>query len=76
MCLNVDGYGREASSPEQIEEICQSYRVPMGANMYFVLYRKDGSDDVLFKVLLNGEAAHLPLPDSLWPYYHWSDFCK
>ena len=76
MCLDIDGYGREAATPEEIEEICQSYRVPMGANLYFVLYRKDGSDDILFKVLLNGEAAHLPLPDALWPYYHWSDFNK
>lgn len=48
---------------------------PMAANIQFVFYRKDIHDrDVIFKVLLNEREATLPLPSSIAPYYHWSDF--
>jgi hypothetical protein len=46
----------------------------MGANLQFIFYRSKRSPAILFKILLNGEEAHLPLPAANWPYYDWSDF--
>jgi hypothetical protein len=47
----------------------------MSANLQWVLYRKDMEDqDVLIKVLLNGQEAALPLPSENAPYYHLKDF--
>ena len=46
-----------------------------GANLHFVFYRSKKSDTILFKVLLNGEEARLPLIEtSTWPYYDWVEF--
>ncbi len=46
-----------------------------GANIHFVFYRSKKSDTILFKVLLNGEEARLPLIEtSTWPYYDWVEF--
>ena len=46
----------------------------MGANLHFVFYRNPRSAKVLFKVLLNGKEAHLPLETDNWPYYDWDAF--
>ena len=73
MILNVDGMGREAHSGDEIPEICPLHNVPMGANIHFVFYTGK-KKDVLFKVLLNGHEATLPLETDNWPYYKWSDF--
>lgn len=74
MCLDLEGFAKVPQTAEQVEEVFQSYKIPMGANMHFVFYRSDSSDEILFKVLLNGQESHLPLPSDLWPYYRWSDF--
>lgn len=74
MCLGLEGFGQEPQTPAQVEDVFQSYKIPMGANMHFIFYRSSTSDDILFKILLNGTEAHLPLPSSSWPYYRWSDF--
>lgn len=74
MCLGLEGFGRMPQTPEQVEEVFQSWKIPMGANMHFVFFRSDDDDEILFKVLLNGEEGHLPLPADKWPYYRWSDF--
>lgn len=46
----------------------------MGANLHFVFFRSQRSPDILFKVLLNGKEAHLPLATDNWPYYDWDAF--
>ena len=74
MCLDLDGFATVPQSPAEVEEVFQSYKIPMGANMHFVFFRSDSSDEILFTVLLNGEPAHLPLPAEGCPYYRWSDF--
>ena len=74
MCLDLEGFGKVPRTVEEVEEVFQSYKIPMGANMHFIFYRSDSSDDILFKVLLNGEESRLPLPADSWPYYRWSDF--
>jgi hypothetical protein len=47
----------------------------MSANLQWILYRKDMDDqDVLIKVLLNGQEATLPLHSENAPYYHLKEF--
>jgi hypothetical protein len=46
----------------------------MGANLHFVFYRSNRKPEILFKVLLNGEEARLPLETDNWPYYSWDAF--
>lgn len=74
MCLDLEGFARVPQTTAEVEEVFQSYKIPMGANMHFVFFRSESSDEILFKVLLNGHESHLPLPADRWPYYRWSDF--
>ena len=74
MNLDVDGFGHDVDNPDDIPVWCQTHRVPMGANLQFIFYRSKRSPKVLFKLLLNGEEAHLPLSTDNWPYYDWADF--
>ena len=77
MTLNVEGFGHDVQNPDDIPYWCQLQRVPMGANIHFVFYRSRKSDTILFKVLLNGEEAHLPsVETATWPYYDWAEFKK
>jgi hypothetical protein len=75
--LGVNGYGLATDHLESLEKKgWADYRLcPMGANLQFILYRRDPDDkDVLMQVLLNEEEATLPLPTDVAPYYHLSDF--
>ena len=74
MCLGVNGYDRRAVSGDDIENICRLQDVPMGANLHFVFYRSKTSDRILFKVLLNGREARLPIAAVNGPYYDWETF--
>jgi hypothetical protein len=76
MTLDVDGFGKDVTDPNEIPVWCQLHQVPMGANLHFVFYRSARSPKVLFKVLLNGKEAHLPLETDNWPYYEWDAFKK
>lgn len=73
MILGVDGFDHECTNGDEIPYWCPVNRVPMGANLHFVFYR-DQKGDVLFKVLLNGEEARLPITTTNWPFYRWDDF--
>lgn len=57
-----------------LHDYFQSYQIPMAANMQMIFYAKAGSDDVLFRLLLNERETLLPLPTDCAPYYHWKDF--
>ena len=74
MCLDVNGYGHSAESGDDIPVWCRLQDVPMGANLHLVFYRPKRSGPILFKVLLNGQEAHLPIPTDKWPYYEWDAF--
>ena len=77
MTLDVDGFGHDVTNPDDIPVWCQLNRVPMGANLHFVFYRsKKAGQKTLFKVLLNGQEAHLPIETDNWPYYDWEAFKK
>lgn len=75
--LGINDYGLVTNRLETLDEkgwadylIC-----PMGANLQWIFYRKDPDDrDVLFKILLNGQEASLPLPSDRAPYYSLKDF--
>ena len=47
--------------------------IPMAANIQLVFYRKDGSDDILVKFLLNENETSIPVKTDVAPYYHWTD---
>ena len=47
--------------------------IPMAGNIQLVFYRKEGSDDVLVKFLLNENETSIPVKTDCAPYYHWSD---
>ncbi|MBO7071499.1 MAG: histidine-type phosphatase [Bacteroidales bacterium] len=48
--------------------------IPMAANIQIIFYRKEGSDDVLVKFLLNENETSLPaVKTDIAPYYHWTD---
>ena len=74
MILDIDGIGHDVEDPDDIPIWCQTHRVPMGANVHLVFFRSKKSPKVLFKVLLNGEEAHLPIETDNWPYYDWEAF--
>jgi len=74
MCLGVNGYNYSVENPDDIPVWCRLQDVPMGANLHFVFYRSKRSPKVLFKVLLNGREARLPLATDNWPYYDWDAF--
>ena len=74
MTLDVNGFGHDVANPDDIPVWCQLHEVPMGANLHFVFYRSKRSPKVLFKVLLNGKEARLPLETDNWPYYDWDAF--
>ena len=74
MVLDVDGIGHDVKDPDEVPVWFQNYRVPMGANIQFVFYRSKRNPAILFKVLLNGEEAHLPMDTDRWPYYDWERF--
>ena len=76
MCLDVNGYGHSVESGDEIPVWCRLQDVPMGANLHLVFYRPKRSGPVLFKVLLNGQEARLPIPTDKWPYYEWDAFKK
>ncbi len=75
MCLDVNGYGHSVENGDDIPVWCRLQDVPMGANLHFVFYRpKRSGNPILFKVLLNGQEARLPLKTDNWPYYDWEAF--
>ena len=47
--------------------------IPMAGNIQLVFYRKEGSDDILVKFLLNENETSIPVASDCAPYYHWAD---
>ncbi|MBQ9185099.1 MAG: hypothetical protein IJ151_04440 [Bacteroidales bacterium] len=73
MTLGVNGFGHDVADPDDIPSWCPIWQVPMGANIHFVFFRSEGKP-VLFKVLLNGREATLPMEAVSGPYYDWEAF--
>ena len=77
ICLmELNGYGLKTADLNQLEKLgWANYRIaPFGSNVQVVYYRKDKTDDnILIKVILNGQEACLPIETDCAPYYHWQD---
>ena len=50
--------------------------IPMAGNVQMIFFRKDGSDDILVKFLLNENETSIPIETDCYPFYHWSDVEK
>ena len=83
--LGIDNFGAVVEDPHDVKNYWRCTEVPMASNIQFVFYRKKSAlrhrpatleDDVLFKVLLNGREATLPLEPVTGPYYSWQEFKK
>lgn len=74
MLLGVNGYDHKIASPEEIPVWCRVSDIPMGANLHLVFYKSKKDPKIIFKVLLNGQEARLPLETTSWPYYDWAAF--
>lgn len=70
--MDINGYGRCASSFEEGMEIMPDYVVPMGGSAQFIFFR-NRSGDVLVQVLLNEREARLPIKAVEGSYYRWTD---
>ena len=47
--------------------------IPMAANIQWIFFRKQGSDDILVKFLMNENETSIPIKTDCYPFYHWKD---
>lgn len=75
--LGINGADRDPEDPAEVKNCYQNWETCMASNIQIVFYRgRKASDDILVKLLLNGEEATLPVPTTQAPYYKWTDFHK
>ena len=72
--MNINGYGREATSPEEAFDIFPLWNMPMGGSLQLIFYRSRKSPEILVKALWHEPEAVLPFAAAPGPYYRWSDF--
>ena len=73
--MEMETFNRPTLNWDSIPELYQTYRIiPMCANVQLVFFRKQGSQDILVKPLLNEREVHLAnVATDCWPFYHWAD---
>lgn len=75
--LHLDGCDISVADGAQACELWQNYKVsPMAANIQLVFFRKNNSDDVIVKFLLNENETSIPIATDIAPFYHWADVRK
>ena len=47
--------------------------IPMAGNVQLIFFRKQGSDDILVKFLMNENETSIPIQTDCYPFYHWKD---
>ena len=47
--------------------------IPMAGNVQLIFFRKQGSDDILVKFLMNENETSIPIATDCYPFYHWKD---
>ena len=47
--------------------------IPMAGNVQLIFFRKQGSDDILVKFLMNENETSIPIKTDCYPFYHWKD---
>ena len=70
--MGADGFDIVPSSADGISSTWYNFRAPMAATLY-LLFCKNRSGEVIFKLVVNGEEATLPLTPVSGPWYHWDD---
>ena len=68
-----EAMGADTNLENLYKKISLDKLIPMAANIQLVFYRKDGSDDILVKFLLNENETSIPVKTDVAPYYHWTD---
>lgn len=83
--LGIDNFGAVVEDPHEVKNWWRCTEVPMASNIQFIFYRRKSAlrrsastleDDILFKVLMNGREATLPIKSVTGPYYSWQEFKK
>ena len=71
------GFQEAIHATDDMEDLHRHFSIfrliPMAANVQLVFFRKEGSDDVLVKFLMNENETSIPVATDCYPYYHWSD---
>lgn len=70
--LGADGFDIFPDSADGISATWCNYRAPMAATLY-LLFCKNKKGDVIFKMVVGGEEAKLPLEAVSGPWYRWDD---
>ena len=68
--LGADGFGIVPSRADDISATWANFRSPMAAT-FSLLFCRNKAGKVLFKLVLNGEEATLPLTPVSGPWYDW-----
>lgn len=72
--LNINGFGESPKSQEQLADSWHNYTTPMASTLLFVFYKSSSDSRIIFKLILNGKEASLPLTPVSATYYDWKDF--
>lgn len=72
--LGVDEAIHATDDMENLHNSFALFRlIPMAGNVQWVFFKKQGSDDVLVKFLMNENETSIPITTDCYPYYHWKD---
>ena len=47
--------------------------IPMAGNVQLIFFRKEKSDDILVKFLMNENETSIPIQTDCYPFYHWKN---
>ena len=71
------GFREAINGTDDMENLHRQFSIirliPMAANIQWVFFRKEGSDDILVKFLMNENETSIPIDTDCYPFYHWSD---
>lgn len=72
--LELGNCSYQTNDANKVADVWRNYKIfPMASNIQFVFFRKNGSDDILVKIMLNEQEMKLPVDSDIAPYYHWKD---
>lgn len=74
------GFREAVNGTDDMENLHRQFSIirliPMAANIQWVFFRKEGSDDILVKFLMNENETSIPIDTDCYPFYHWSDVSR
>ena len=70
--MGADGFDIVPATADDLSKTWYNYRAPMAATFYLLLC-KNKQGDVIFKLVVNGDEAVLPLKAVSGPWYRWND---